>query len=322
MTNWSTIGHMRQKKELLKNLKEDNLAHAYLFSGPKHVGKLQLAKEFAKLIICEDSICNTCSCCLQVDKLSHPDLIVLDRLFIDGVNDNLDEIANYTNLTQAHRAKTPKAKTDVITINDIRELQKILQNKSLGKNRVCIIRNIDRLNTESTNAFLKTVEEPPQGLTFIFTSANENKILETLISRLRIIRFNLLNDELIEKSLMNDEDKEEIINFAQGRIKVALKMSEDKELLKKLKSKYSEIEEIYQNADLVKKFDFAKFLSENSSDLKRFFEYSQFYLRSLLRKGDQHAGELIKHLKETESMVDKNVNKKLALENFLLKTEK
>jgi DNA polymerase-3 subunit delta' len=314
--NWKTVGHYRQKREIEKNIEDNKLFHAYLFAGPKHIGKFQFALEIAKTLFCPHNLCNECETCKKIDKLTHPDLIVVDKLYQENYLTDLEEISKHTNISQKHREKI---KTDSISISDIKVIQKSLQNKSLSKYKICLIRNIDRLTIEATNAFLKTVEEPNKNTIFIFTTAKENLILETLLSRLRIIRFNLLSDKLIKENLTENKNKEKIINFAQGRIKIAQKLSKDEELFSSLEKNYQQIVNFYYYNDYQKNLEFLNKIKDNPKLLQRFFEYSFFYLRSLLnKKNKSEIIKTIKNLQKAETYLSKNINKTLVLENFLL----
>ncbi|MBT4937454.1 hypothetical protein HON22_06070 [Candidatus Peregrinibacteria bacterium] len=317
---WRTIGHERQKQELEDNLKEKNLAHAYLFSGPEHIGKLHLAKEMAHALLCEKNMCRTCKACRQIENLTHPDFLILDMLYIKGVQESWEEIAKHSNTPQSHRASGTGVKSNTIGIGGIRAIQKLLQEKPLGKYKICIISNIERLNIEAANAFLKSVEEPPKGTIFLFTSSRESQILPTLISRVRMIRFNLLHDDLILKQLTSSTSNE-ILEYAQGRIGIAMELDKNLEKFQKVKSSYSNIHEVFHSMNTVKRFALAAKLSENIEELYNFIEHSLFYLRSQLHSKNKKVAKLIEKLEETQELIGKNVNKRLALENFFLEID-
>jgi len=312
---WKTIGHFSQKKEIENNISNNKISHAYLFSGPEHIGKFFFAKEICFALLCPNKMCKTCHICRQIESLTHPDFLVIDKLYIDKISTNLEEISKYSNTSQKHR-KNSSIKTDTITIDDIRELQKQLQTKPLNQYKICLINNIERINIEATNAFLKNIEEPNSNTIFILTTSQENNLLETLKSRLRILHFNLLADKIIADFLNNHHHKKEIINYAQGRIGIAKKLAENQTFFSNMSHKFNEIKLIYENANTPKRFLFVEKIFNNIEQINDFLEYSLFYLRSKLPNTE--IIPVIKNLEKTKILIKKNVNKKLALENFFL----
>ncbi len=320
--SWKTIGHERQKKEIENNILNGNLSHAYLFSGPENIGKFYFAKEIASALLCPNNMCKTCITCRQIQNLTHSDFLVLDLLYIDKVHTNWDEISKYSNIEQKHRASPPSIKTNTITIEDIRMLQKQLYKKPISEYKICIIKNIDRLNTEATNSFLKSVEEPSDKTIFIFTTAKEASILPTLLSRLRIIRFNLIHNDIIEEHIKDSPNKKEILEYAQGRITTALRLARNSEELQETRKAYEKIVEVYEKMNTIKRFAFAESLSENMNEMEKFFEYSLFYLRSKIDPKNKNITKIIELLDITQNLIKKNINKRLALENFFLEIVK
>lgn len=320
---WQTLGHERQKQEIEKNILENNITHAYLFSGPRGVGKLYFAKEFARALLCKNQMCRTCADCRQMDNLTHPDFLILDMLYIEDVNTDWNIISKFSNVSQESRATGVKAKSDRIGIETIRALQEKLQEKSLGGFRVCIINNIDRITPEATNAFLKTVEEPPKNVLFIFTTSRESSLLPTLLSRMRVIRFNTLYNDIIAQKIKGKfgekEELSEILQYAQGRIDTAWELAENRDKLIAVRTSYQKITSIFEERNITKQFEFAEKLSENVDELQIFFEHAYFYLRSKIAPKQINLVTTIEELEKTEQYIQMNVNKKLALENFFLK---
>ena len=314
---WRTIGHERQKQELEENIKENNLAHAYLFSGPDSIGKLHIATEMAMALLCKKGMCRTCPACRQIENLTHPDFLILDMLYIKGVQESWKEIGKHSNVPQSHRSSGTGVKTNTIGIDGIRSIQKLLQEKPLEKYKICIISNIERLNIEAANAFLKSIEEPPKGIIFFFTCSKESKILPTLLSRIRMMRFNLLHDERISEHLTSTH-KHEILEYAQGRMGVAMELDKNPEKFQKIKSSYENIKELFHSMSIVKRFALAEKLSENIEELNNFIEHSLFYLRSQLNAKNKIVADYIEKLEESQELIGKNVNKRLVLENFFL----
>lgn len=148
-----------QITQILKNSIDMNrIAHAYLFCGPRGVGKTSLARIFAKSLNClEESNdlrpCNKCENCVQITDGTSPDVIEIDGASNTGVE-------------------------------DIRDLQKeLLYATSNSRYKIYIIDEVHMLSKNAFNALLKTLEEPPENVIFIFATTEPHKVLPTIISR-------------------------------------------------------------------------------------------------------------------------------------------
>ncbi len=142
----------------LKNaISMDRLHHAYLFAGPRGIGKTSTARIFSKALNCErgPSIkpCNACSSCKEITLGSSMDVIEIDG----ASNRGIDEIRN------------------------LRETVKFSPSK--GRFKIYIIDEVHMLTTEAFNALLKTLEEPPMHVKFIFATTEPHKVLPTILSR-------------------------------------------------------------------------------------------------------------------------------------------
>lgn len=148
----------------LKNaIKNNRLAHAYLFCGSRGTGKTTIARILAKALNCQNPSedlepCSTCSSCREIAS-GHS----LNVLEIDGAS---------------HRG-----------IDDIRQINETVGYASSGKYKIYIIDEVHMLTKEAFNALLKTLEEPPPGVKFLFATTEPHKVLPTILSRCQ--RFNL-----------------------------------------------------------------------------------------------------------------------------------
>lgn len=235
MEKHSIVGHMRQIANLETDLQSGNVSHAYLFVGPEHVGKSTVARWFATELLTRHLDADGRSVVTaQIDRLIHPDFLSLDQLWIEGQSENLDEIATSSNLQQSHRWKAPSAKSDTISIDDVRMIQERIYETGSGPWRVCFIRGIDRLQDAAANAFLKILEEPPPGRVFILTSSSDTLLLPTIVSRSRVLRFDRVADALIAPLLARvpGEDHSFILHLAQGAPGMAIGLASDPDLLR------------------------------------------------------------------------------------------
>jgi DNA polymerase-3 subunit gamma/tau len=169
----------------LKNaLKSNRLAHAYIFTGSRGVGKTTTARILAKAINCLNPIdyepCNQCEICKSINEFQSLDIIEIDGASNRGIDDirNLRESVRYA--------------------------------PTLGKYKVYIIDEVHMLTTESFNAFLKTLEEPPSHTIFIFATTDIHKVPLTIISRCQRFDFKRINLNIIKEQLKKIAEAENI----------------------------------------------------------------------------------------------------------------
>jgi DNA polymerase-3 subunit delta' len=164
------LGHARPIRILLSSLERQAVAQAYLFHGEEGIGKRTVAREFAKAVMCTGEACESCR---KADRGVHPDLIEIG----------------------------PEGQT--IKIGQIRALQtEIPLPPILGKKKVYLIDNTDRLNLEAANALLKTLEEPPSHAVLVLIAHRPDLLPETLRSRCQKILFTPPSGQEIERWLM------------------------------------------------------------------------------------------------------------------------
>ena len=162
----------------LKNsIQNKEIANAYLLSGPRGIGKTSAARIIAKSLNCINgptgNPCNKCDNCLSITQGSNSDVIE-----IDGASNT--------------------------SINDIRVIQEeILYPPVMSKYKVYIIDEVHMLSKSAFNALLKTIEEPPENVVFIFATTEVNKVIPTIRSRCQQFNFRLIPPDLIYKSLVN-----------------------------------------------------------------------------------------------------------------------
>ena len=183
---FSTVVGQSHITTTLKNaIKNNQLAHAFLFCGPRGVGKTTCARILAKTINCENQTkdgeaCNICNSCISFDA---------------GTSLNIHELDAASNNS----------------VDDIRSLvEQVRFSPQAGKYKVYIVDEVHMLSSSAFNAFLKTLEEPPSYAIFILATTEKHKILPTILSRCQIFDFKRITNNDTVEHLQEICEKEEI----------------------------------------------------------------------------------------------------------------
>jgi DNA polymerase-3 subunit delta' len=187
----SVVDQKRPKGVLQGALERGTLASAYLFWGPRGVGKLALALELAKAVNCQEDgalPCDLCSACRRIGGLSHPDVSLT---FPTPKNIKPDDHREKQRQRVANLYHNPRFKeSDAIHIDTIRDIEMEANYKPYeGRKKVFILTDAERMTLPAANALLKTLEEPPPNVLFILTAVQRNKLPATVLSRCQQIRF-------------------------------------------------------------------------------------------------------------------------------------
>ena len=181
----SVVGQQALTTTLKNAVKSGKLAHAYLFCGPRGVGKTTCARIFAKAINCENptnegEACNECESC---------------KAFAEGRSYNIFEL-------------------DAASNNSVENIKTLMEQTRIppqvGRYKVFIIDEVHMLSTAAFNAFLKTLEEPPAHVIFILATTEKHKILPTILSRCQIYDFERMTVPNIINHLKAVAEKENI----------------------------------------------------------------------------------------------------------------
>lgn len=158
--------------ETLKNaIRDDKIAHAYLFCGPRGTGKTSMARLFAKSLNCHEGVghqCNECDSCLSIINGSHPDVYEIDA-------------------------------ASNSTVDSVRQLiENVNYQPLLSRYKIYIIDEVHNMSNAAFNALLKTLEEPPSFVIFILATTEPQKILPTILSRVQRFDFSkVTNQDLV-----------------------------------------------------------------------------------------------------------------------------
>ena len=277
------LGHRAQLADLHMVFEYENISHAYLFEGPAHVGKFTIAKEFAEVLLSfhapaeeEERIRN------EVKKLLHPDLLAIDLLWREDILEDLDVIAGSSNISQVHRIKA-KAKTDTISIDDVRALQARLYEVPRAQYRCCLIKNVERLQPEAVNSLLKVLEEPPKGLIFLLTTSAPEQVLPTLRSRARRVAFHHLSRAELRPLVAGlDEDEAQfLLHVAQGAPGIIVRMRNDPEKLREERQLSNAARTFWHESSTVTRLQLLTPLHERTEEADRFLLHLSLALREL-----------------------------------------
>ncbi len=172
-------------KQLFKHaIMQDEIAHSYIFAGPRGTGKTTVARILAKRLNClnpqNEEPCNACDQCIAIDKGAHMDVIEMDAASNRGIDDF-------------------RAIRDNVSYLPVQ-----------GAYKVYIIDEVHMLTSEAFNAILKTLEEPPPNCLFILATTNPEKIPSTIISRCQVIPYRNIGNTEIQQLLLDIAQTEEI----------------------------------------------------------------------------------------------------------------
>lgn len=269
------------KKILVNSIKNNKISHAYLFSGPRGIGKTSMAKIFAKAINCEcfdknDDACNKCDYCVAADNDS------VDIVEIDAASNN--------------------------GVDQIRELRnKISIVPSSLKYKVYIIDEVHMLTNSAFNALLKTLEEPPSYVVFILATTEFYEVPETIVSRCQCFNFGRISLNSLEERLkyisskekinINDDTITEIAKYANGGLRDAISMLDKLrsfttdeitvDVFKNINGMVSQkdIDDFYQavfNKDITIILNIVNRINETGYDFKNFIERVMIMVRDNL----------------------------------------
>ncbi len=316
------------KTILANSIKNNKISHAYLFSGPRGIGKTSMAKIFAKAINCDnfgkkDDVCNKCSNCEAANNNS------VDIIEIDAASNN--------------------------GVDQIRDLKnKISIVPSELKYKVYIIDEVHMLTNSAFNALLKTLEEPPSYVVFILATTEFYEVPETIVSRCQCFSFNRISIESMinrlkyiakeEKISITDDAVMEIAHYANGGLRDAIGMldklrsfTNDKitiDVFKNINGMISqeEIVKFYNNIfdnNIVEVLDMIDKISKQGYDFKNFIERVMILVRDnivnyytnnkkIIGTIDQNI-ELVSVLNDILNRVKDAINPMIIVQVYILK---
>ena len=284
------LGNDKIKNELVNSVKQNKYSHSYLFLGTSGIGKRLIAREFAKMVLCEaeEKYCGKCKSCLEFDSNNNPDFWEIEP---DGNN---------------------------VKIEQIREMQrKIAEQPIISEKKVYIINEADTMTREAQNCLLKTLEEPPEFANIILIGANEANFLSTIKSRCTIIKFNNIPDEEIKKYLVQ---KYELENVPKSIILASSGSIGKAEIIKDKQELYSAVDEAINNIekmDLIDTLKKADIIYKSQEDKNEILEYINIVL---FKKAKQNTKYLncINIVEDAKKRLKTNSNYNMTIDNMIM----
>jgi len=209
-------GQSRVKRLLVSSLNRKRLAHAYLFHGPAGVGKDAMALAMALSLNCTEGRiggCGSCTPCSQIMNLEYPHFRMVTPvpsrpkvMKEEKYREILRERA-LQRIQNPYQQVTYSPEITVLPVIGIGHVRLLKQGVTLkvegGKHRVFLISRADQMTLEAANSLLKLLEEPPERTLLFLTTSYPARLLETIVSRCQVVRFDPLSDEDIKLALIH-----------------------------------------------------------------------------------------------------------------------
>jgi DNA polymerase-3 subunit delta' len=316
------VGNRQLIEYLKKSALENKLSHSYIFEGISGIGKMLVAENFSKMILCDSKIdkpCGICKSCIKFDSLNHPDFKIISP---DGRS---------------------------IKNKQIEEFQEYISTKPYyGNYKIVIIDEGETMTISAQNRILKTIEDSPKYLIVIFICKSAKGMLQTIESRCQTLSFNRIEKKEIIQYLNNNHgiSKEEgaiFASFSDGSMKKALDVAISKNFNDFRKFSFDLIKNI-ETKNKVKLYNLLDELSEfKDYSIEELLDLILIFYRDLLfilefdlkdsiinKDYEKELGSLCRHVDrknivkyieligDTKNMLNENVNELLALESFFI----
>jgi DNA polymerase-3 subunit delta' len=322
--NWDMLGHEWAVDLLREHIEQDRLRHAYLFLGPEGIGRRTLALRLAQAVNCTDppepgEPCRACRACLQIERMQHPDLAVVQ----------------------------PEGKGGMIKVDQVRELQHSLSLAPYeARFRVTLLLRFEQANANAANALLKTLEEPPPQVLLFVTAESAERLLPTIVSRCEVLRLRPLPMETVQQGLqtrwgLTSEAARLIAHLSSGRPGYALRLHQEPERLEQRQNWLEDHQQLLSSGR-VERFAYSEALAKDKEALRGALQTWITFWRDLLLRtagasaplvnvdrvdqietlasqvSTEKARAMISRLEYTLVLLDRNVNSRLALDVVML----
>jgi DNA polymerase-3 subunit delta' len=328
INDWNIVGHEHAINTLRRALAAQRVRHAYLFTGPEHIGKTLLAQRFAQTLLCTGGTdphtapqnpCNACLSCRKVMHGNHPDVHYISR----------------------------PPDRQFILIEQVRELQGDAARKTLeGRRNIFMIQGMHEMNMQAANCLLKTLEEPESDVVLLLTAPDAGLLLPTILSRVQQVPMQLLTSTQIKSALeerwqVEPEEAGLIAALAAGRMGWAVQAVEDED---RLADRQAQLETLTKlpAAGKVQRFEVAQRLSADSDKVRGILELWLLWWRDMVlaanncldlivnvdmqgviqkqaaKVGAAESQRMVRAILGTMEALEQNVNARVALEVLML----
>ena len=322
--SWNLIGHEWAVALLQSHIRNGNVRHAYLFTGPDGVGRRTLALRFAQALVCENppskgEACGKCRNCRQIERMTHPDLAIVRR----------------------------EEGSSVIKVEQVRALERLLSLSPLSAPyRIGLLLDFERANPAAANALLKTLEEPPPSAILLLTAESAEALLPTVVSRCEVVRLRPVPTTKIAAALqkrlgLTEEGAVALAQISGGRPGYALALHKHPELLEERREALDSLWEMVA-ADRIERFARAAEWAKDRRVLSKILTYWLSFWRDVLVRSagaeilpanpdkemeiealaavltPQEALQIVRRLTQALEDLDHFVNTRLVAENIML----
>ena len=263
------IGNEKVKDVLLRFSIEERVGHAYIFEGPKGVGKLSTARAFAQLLLClnpsKEGACGECKNCKLCETESHPDIRIITNQLYDGSKKSKD-----------------------ILVDTVRNMKNEIYIKPYQADRkVYIVPGADTMNVYAQNSLLKVLEEPPKYCCIILIAENSDMFLPTVLSRAVTLRFDPIPAREVQAYLLekhpelSEEEAAVVANTCDGSIGKATELIGDEETFELRKNVMHELCNMFESGK-TSIYKFMLFLKHNKDEISFIMNVMKSFFRDLL----------------------------------------
>ena len=328
---WQVVGHDWVVALLKNSIARQRVSHAYLFTGPNHVGKRTLAVNLAQALNCDDQDrpCGRCVACSKIRDGIRPDVRVVDLKY------------------QAQIFDEPLAQQRVLRIDTIRAIEGDVSLRPFeGLRKVFIIRDAETMTIEAANCLLKTLEEPPPHAVLMLTALDPRLLLPTIVSRCQVFSLRPVATELIEDELqrhygVEDERARLLARLSGGRMGWAVAAAREPAVLAQREERLKQLLAL-PKMTRIDRLDYAESLSRQPRSIGEVMELWVGWWRDVLlvksgcaelasnvnlsavleeqaRRHDlKEIFGFIKAASQTVGQLERNANPRLALEVLVL----
>jgi len=321
MTSWPIVGHEWAVGLLEQSMRANRVGHAYLFTGPPHIGKTALAMAFAQALVCQRRAgypCGECGACLRILDARYPDVQCI------------------------------AAQKTAIQIDQVRSLQADAALSPLeGRYKVFVIQEIERATPPAANALLKILEEPPPHVILLLTTSRRDRVLPTVVSRCQVMDLRPLAQAQVQEALVRrwsaEPDQALLLSrLSCGALGWAVGVLGDVNHWQ-IRTRLLDEFQSFAARDVLQRLSYADALSRQKDDLETVLGMWTTWWRDVLlmqqgladaivnldrraqlaQQADLHSPEAVagalKDLSETFRRLNANVNTRLALDVLMLR---